>query len=88
MKEIFGTIALITAIIGLLPQVIKSYRTKSTDDVSMLMLWNYFIGSVAWIVHGLYISSTYVVLSNIFGGIISAISIYQKFKYDKKYKKL
>ncbi len=88
IEEFFGTVALITAIIGLLPQVIKSYKTKSTDDVSMLMLINYFIGSVAWIIHGFCIASSYVVLSNIFGGIVSIISIYQKFIYDNKFKKI
>lgn len=86
--EIFGYIALATAIIGLLPQVIKSYKTKSTDDLSMIMLANYFIGSVAWIIHGVCINSYFVVWSNILGGIISLISIVQKFIYDNRSEKL
>lgn len=86
--EFFGYIALITAIIGLLPQVIKSYRTRSTDDISMIMLLNYFIGSVAWIIHGLSINSNFVVWSNILGGAVSLISIVQKLKYDNRYKRV
>ena len=86
LGEIFGYIALITAIIGLLPQVIKSYKTHSTDDISMIMLINYFVGSFAWIVHGLSVNDNFVVWSNVLGGTVSIISIIQKLKYDDKYK--
>ena len=82
--EIFGYVVMITAIIGLMPQVIKSYKTQSTSDVSMLMLVNYLVGSIAWIVHGLSVCDNFVVWSNVFGGTVSLISIIQKFKYDDK----
>lgn len=87
LGEIFGYIALITAIIGLMPQVIKSYKTHSTDDISMVMLINYFVGSFAWIVHGLSVNDNFVVWSNVLGGTVSVISIIQKLKYDNKYKR-
>lgn len=88
LGEIFGYVALVSSIIGLLPQVIKSYRTQSTNDLSMVMLINYFIGSVAWIIHGISINSNFVVWSNILGGAFSLISIIQKIKYDNKSEKL
>ena len=83
LNDIFGTIALVTSIIGLLPQVYKSHRTKSTKDVSMLMLLNYLICSLAWIIHGVGIGSTYVIWSNIFGTAVSTIAIAQKISYEK-----
>ena len=88
LGEIFGYVALITAIIGLMPQVIKSYKTRSTDDISMVMLINYFVGSFAWIVHGLSVNDNFVVWSNVLGGTVSIISIIQKLKYDDKYKRI
>lgn len=88
LGEIFGYVALITAIIGLMPQVIKSYKTHSTDDISMVMLINYFVGSFAWIVHGLSVNDNFVVWSNVLGGTVSIISIIQKLKYDDKYKRI
>lgn len=84
LNDIFGTIALITSIIGLLPQVYKSYRTKSTKDVSMLMLVNWFICSSAWIVYGIGTSSDYVVWSNILGALFAFIAISQKIVYEKR----
>ncbi len=84
IEEFFGYIALITSLIGLLPQVYKAYITKSTHDISMLMLVNYLICSVAWIAHGYYQGSVFVVLSNIAGLMISMISIIQKCYYDAR----
>ncbi|OJH31616.1 MAG: PQ-loop domain-containing transporter [Wolbachia endosymbiont of Armadillidium vulgare] len=34
----FGFIALISSLVGLLPQVYKSYITKLTRDISMLII--------------------------------------------------
>ncbi len=79
---ISGLVATITSFIGLMPQVYKTYQTKSARDVSMVMLINYFICSAAWIVYGTYTSSGFVVYSNIVGLIISIISILQKRHYD------
>ena len=87
LGEIFGYVALITAIVGLMPQVIKSYKTRSTDDISMVMLINYFVGSFAWIVHGFSVNDNFVVWSNILGGTVSVISIIQKLKYDNKFRR-
>ncbi len=82
MEDFFGFIALVTSIVGLLPQVYKSHITKSTHDISMVMLGNYFVCSLAWIIYGLCQASVFVVLSNIAGFIISIISIFQKRYYD------
>lgn len=82
IEPFFGYIALITSLIGLLPQVYKAYMTKSTEDISMAMLVNYAICSIAWIVHGLMNGSSFVVWSNIAGLIISIISVVQKLCYD------
>lgn len=83
IENFFGTIALITSIIGLLPQIYKSFKTKSTNDISMIMLLNYFVCSVSWIVYGICTNSSFVIWSNIVGLITSLISIIQKKHYDK-----
>ncbi|MCM1001814.1 SemiSWEET family sugar transporter [Wolbachia pipientis] len=84
IEAFLGFIALITSLIGLLPQVYKAYVTKLTRDVSMLMLVNYLICSLSWIGYGLCQSSTFVILSNVAGLVISIILIIQKCYYDAK----
>lgn len=80
--NIFGFVATITTIIGLLPQVYKTYKTKSAKDISKIMLYNYFICSISWIIYGLLTESSFVVYSNIVGLLTSLIMIFQKRYYD------
>lgn len=81
--NISGLIASITSIIGLMPQIYKTYQIKSAKDLSMAMLANYLICSLAWIVYGFYTSSSFVLYSNVIGLLSSIISIIQKIYYDK-----
>ncbi|WP_065814355.1 SemiSWEET family sugar transporter [Legionella fallonii] len=79
-----GTIAFITSFIGLLPQIVKSFRTRSTQDLSMVMLINYLICSVAWIIYGSSTDSFFVVSSNVVGLIVSLLLILLKRHYDAR----
>jgi MtN3 and saliva related transmembrane protein len=83
IEAISGSAALVTSIIGLFPQVYKSYKTKSTEDISMVMLVNYLVCSIAWIIHGVFTNSKFVIYSNVVGTIVSAISVMQKIIYDE-----
>jgi MtN3 and saliva related transmembrane protein len=84
LEYIFGIIALVTSLVGLLPQVWKTYRTQSAHDISMLMLVNYLVCSIAWIIHGWCQKASFVVWSNLAGLLISLVSILQKYYYDRK----
>ena len=81
--EISGTVALITSFIGLIPQIYKVYQTKSAQDLSFLMLINYLLCSLAWIIYASQSEADLVIYSNILGLITSLISIGQKLYYDK-----
>lgn len=77
--------ALCTTVIGLLPQVYKTYHTKSTKDLSAMMLANYLLSSALWIGYGICVSDKTVIIANIVCGITSIISIIQKIYYDRLY---
>lgn len=82
IENIFGSIAFVTSIIGLFPQVYKAIRTRSTDDISMLMLINFLVCSIAWIIYGAYLESLFVEFSNILGLLSCVILILLKRYYD------
>ena len=84
IETFFGTIAFVTSLIGLLPQAYKAFKTRSTDDISQLMIINYLLCSLAWIIYGLYIHSSFVLFSNIVGLFTSLLLMWQKKYYDKK----
>ncbi|MCW8409390.1 SemiSWEET family transporter [Legionella sp. PATHC035] len=79
-----GVIAFITSFIGLLPQIIKSLKTRSTQDLSMIMLINYLVCSVAWIIYGSSTDSFFVISSNVVGLIVSLLLILLKRHYDAR----
>ncbi|MBS0635465.1 MAG: PQ-loop repeat-containing protein [Verrucomicrobia bacterium] len=84
MIEYFsGVIACVTSFIGLFPQIYKSLKTKSASDISMTMLINYLVCSLAWIVYGSASESFFVLSSNIIGLLSATILIFQKRYYDR-----
>jgi MtN3 and saliva related transmembrane protein len=84
IENIFGLIALITTFIGLLPQIYKTHQIKSTKDLSMLMLINGFVCSIAWIVYGITTNSNFVILSNVVYVASNVVLILQKIYYDRQ----
>jgi MtN3 and saliva related transmembrane protein len=53
-------------------------------DVSMLMLVNYLVCSVAWMAHGGLTGDAFVLWSNVFGTVVAVVSIAQKRYFDRK----
>ena len=84
IENLSGSLAFMSAMIGLSPQIYKAFKNKSTGDVSMLMLANLNFASICWIIYGSCNNSTFAVLSNIAGFVLSLISIAQKIYYDRK----
>ncbi|ARB93157.1 SemiSWEET family sugar transporter [Legionella longbeachae] len=79
-----GVVAFITSFIGLLPQIVKSLKTQSTQDLSMMMLINYLVCSLAWIIYGSSTNSFFVISSNVVGLLISLLLILLKRHYDAR----
>lgn len=81
---ISGSIAFISSFIGLLPQIVKTLKTKSSQDLSMLMLLNYLVCSIAWVIYASQTDSFVVLASNIVGLFVSLALIVLKRYYDAK----
>lgn len=81
---ISGAIAFFTSVVGLLPQVLKSIKTRSTRDISSLMLINYLICSLAWVVYSFYTHTAFVFWSNVLGGLSSLFLLILKYHHDRR----
>ena len=46
------------------PQVIKTWRTRSTEDISLAMFAIFSFGVSLWLVYGIYIDSLPIVVAN------------------------
>ena len=83
MIAILGFIASFTSVISLIPQIIKSYKTKSVRDLSVLMLINFVICSISWTIYGILIDAVSVWTTNIIMTFFSFVLLVFKFQYDR-----
>ena len=68
--------------ISFLPQVIRSWKTKSTHDISFAMLSLFGLGMLLWATYGFWIESPPIILANVitFGLIIILLAM--KIRYQ------
>ena len=65
LTDSYGFAAAILTTIAFLPQLYKTWRTKSANDVSIVMLAMFVTGVSFWIVYGWEIQSTPILVANI-----------------------
>lgn len=82
--DIIGFTAGALTLINMLPQVIKSYRTKSVEDVSFLMVLIFALSMVLWTIYGVMIKSMPIIIADAVGFLISLVQIILMFIYKKK----
>ncbi len=79
--EVTGYAAMIVMAISLTPQVIKSWRTKSTKDISLL--WNslYLFGLFLWLIYAVGIKAIPLAGASILESILAISLIVLKLMY-------
>ena len=75
-----GSITAIT----FLQQVIKTWKTKSAGDISMLMFTFATISVIMWLVYGIILKALPIIYTNSLVLINSLIMLYFKFRFKKK----
>ena len=87
MPTLANLIGYIAAVIGtflMLPQVIKSWRTKKVGDLSMGTVVLYFVNCLLWLIYGILIAATPVIVANSIGLATSIFQLALKVRYGKK----
>ena len=79
--DILGYIAGILVVISLLPQVIKSWKTKLTRDISLSRYVIYVIGLILWITYAFIIKNGPVGIMNGIGLMLALSILYLKIKH-------
>lgn len=78
---IIGLLAGSLTTIAFLPQVIKTWKTKSTKDVSLIMFLTFCTGVSLWIVYGFLEKDLPVLMANIVTFLLASIILGFKLKY-------
>lgn len=81
--EILGYVAGAITCLTFLPQVIKTWQSKSARDVSLNMFLIAATNEVLWIVYGVLLNNWVIILTNAVVLSMSLIMIYLKFQFNK-----
>lgn len=63
--EVIGGVAAVLTTIAFVPQVVKSWRTRSTRDVSLGMFLILSTGMSLWLVYGILLGSLPLIVANV-----------------------
>ena len=78
-----GLVATIFIMISYLPQVLKSYRTKRMDDISLIYLSVIACGVFLWILYGWHINDPVVFYANIAIFSLAVTLVLMKIYYSR-----
>ena len=82
--EIIGLIAAILTTAAYVPQVLKTWKTKDVESLSLTMYVVMFSGVAMWFTYGIFQNSLSIVLANIVTGALTFTLIFLKLKYRGK----
>ncbi len=82
--EWIGYIAGLCTTMAFLPQVIRTYKTRSAKDISLGMYLVFCFGVVMWIIYGFSIHSRSIILSNMVTIILAGGMLLMKILFDSR----
>ena len=84
LTNIIGYSATIVATLIMLPQLIKTIKTKKVEDISKIMLILFMINNILWVIYGFLSNGIPVVVANSIVFIIVFAEFTLKIKYTSK----
>jgi len=82
--EILGTVGSLILCASAIPQIIKTYRTKSSGDLSILYLITLMVGLILLMVYSIYVRDFVFIFGNSLAISSTGVMIFLWFKYRKQ----
>jgi MtN3 and saliva related transmembrane protein len=79
--EAVGALAGILTTIAFIPQVVKTWRSHSAEDISLFMFLLFSTGVALWLVYGIAIASVPVIAANAITLILALSILVLKVRY-------
>ncbi len=79
-----GLVAGVLTTIAYLPQLIKTWQSKSADDLSWSMLIILCVGIILWLVYGFSIHDIPIVAANIVTFMLASVILVLKIRYKQE----
>ena len=81
---LIGLLAGLLSIIALTPQLFKTYKTKSTNDLSIKWLYINTVSQMLWFTFGILSNIIPIIITSSSVFILTVSLILMKIKYDSK----
>ena len=78
-----GLLAGTLTTVAFIPQLIKIWRSKKADDISISMFLIFTVGVAMWMVFGIQIDSLPVTLANAVTMVLALVILILKYRYRK-----
>lgn len=79
--NVLGLVAGSLTTAAFVPQVLKTWRTRSTEDISLGMFALFALGVLLWLVYGVQIGSLPIVIANGITFVLAALIVVFKVRY-------
>ncbi len=81
---VIGLIAGTLTTIAFVPQLLKTWRSKSARDVSLLMFAGFSLGVLLWLVYGIMREDIVVILFNAITLVLAGAILFFKIRFDRQ----
>ncbi len=82
--QILGLIAGALTTIAFVPQVVKTYRTRSAKDLSLFMFLIFALGVALWLVYGILIKDIPVIAANGLTLALASVLLFFKLRFKNQ----
>jgi len=79
--EYLGLIAGLLVTCSLIPQIIRVFRLRSAREISAVFTVLLLLGLVLWVVYGIMLTLTPVIIWNAIGAVLAILLLYAKIRY-------
>lgn len=82
--EILGLIGGSLSCITFVPQIFKTYKSRSVEDISVSTFLIVLTSTIVWIFYGVFKDSISVILTNIVVFFTAVIMLWMKWKFSRQ----
>ncbi|MBI1777682.1 MAG: PQ-loop repeat-containing protein [Proteobacteria bacterium] len=82
--ELIGAIAVILGLASIIPQLLKTWRTRSAEDLSTVWLVLALVSGVFGFVYVLMLDAWAAIVGNVIGMVLTALLLALKLKFRQK----
>ncbi len=79
--QILGLMAGGLTTVAFLPQVIKTWKSKSAKDLSLAMFFVFALGTLLWLIYGIIIQQLPIILANSITLALASVLLYFKLRF-------